>query len=168
MARIEIINRFGGIYLDCDFKWSGQPIEQFIPMKGDQAVITTEHGHSNPSLHWYPKPEANHTAYAVSFSVAFLAAPPGNPFVNKLVNDIGMVVDRNHDKGVPAHDLTGCGFWCSSWDHPVTLIPNRWIYPVDKTDKCLCTNYGEWKKSMTESEVKDYEANARRCRELGL
>lgn len=159
IARIEIIDRFGGVYIDCDFKWSGQPVEKFIPMSGNQAVITPEHGHSTPRLKWFPQPDASTIATAVSFSVAFIAAPPGNPFIGKLVKDIGPVIDNNVGKDVPAHDLTGCGFWCASWDHPVTLIPNRWIYPVADTKDYLATNYGEWKKSMTPAEALDYEKN---------
>lgn len=151
VARIEIIKRFGGVYLDCDFKWSGQNPEKFIPMSSNHAVVTLEHVARRPKLKVFPEPTCDNNVQAITFSVAFLAAPPKNAFVCKLVKDIKQVVNDNA-KQVEAYDLTGCGFWYASWNDPVTVIPMRWLYAEEQDIDHLAKNQCDWRSRMTAQE----------------
>ncbi len=156
LARIEIIEKYGGVYVDCDFEWSGIDPTTIIPLNQELAVVSLEH--SVPH-HWLPKqPRPLAPSTGICFSVSFLAAPPRNQFVRKLVRDAKQVYRDNiaafRSRRTEGRCMTGCSLWVMSWDCPVVVLPARYICPASDTTKYLAKCHSEWRKQLTKE---DYE-----------
>jgi hypothetical protein len=129
IARMEILKRHGGVYLDCDLAWTGTNWEEHLDLDHISFMGVTEHLMPAPAQYegiWQPlRPEDVQTA--VFLGNSFVGAEPNHPIVARLVANFEESSARNPGRDSP--DRTGCFLLSCSIDTPITLVPNKWIFP---------------------------------------
>jgi mannosyltransferase OCH1-like enzyme len=129
VARMEILKRRGGIYLDCDFSWSGTDWEKYLDLDHISFMAATEHLMPSRAQYeglWQPL-RAEDVQTAVFLSNGFLGAEPNHPIVARLVAGFEESSARNPGRNPP--ECTGCYLLSCCIDTPITLVPNKWIFP---------------------------------------
>lgn len=143
VARIEILQRFGGVYCDCDFQWAGNRLEDVLPLGADLLLATTENKYPNPvQFGMWQKRFPGDGASAHFLANGFLAAPPENAILTLMVRGMAESVENNRiriergfvdadgkQRRLGSADCVGCFLLtlCSR-QQPFVLIPNKWVF----------------------------------------
>jgi hypothetical protein len=127
IARIEILSRFGGFYVDCDFVSSGLCLSQFVPLETTRLVVTPEH---QPNYRYQKEfrkllPFFDDSCYMGLFVCSgFLAASLDSRTIARAQSSIGAAYEQC------GPEVSGSGFGPNvvnaSICEPIVLIPNAY------------------------------------------
>ena len=131
IARVAILNKIGGFYLDCDFLWGYNDEASHLLSAIGTFFATTEHHFPPPHIlnaTVFPEDLSN-VERAVFLCNGFLGSVPSHPILCLHEHYQRFMVEQNGGK-VTA-ETAGCYFltWCSQY-YPFTLIPAKWIFPA--------------------------------------
>ncbi len=122
IARYEIMYRYGGLYVDCDMVNLGHDLENVLPFAHSNFIAVPEHPHSS----------ATTTKLGVPYCAnGFFASVQGHPALKKM---IAGCASRLKSRSYFAHVWIQTGpvlFNSCIKDYPVTLIPYKWVFPLD-------------------------------------
>lgn len=107
IARLEILHRFGGVYIDTDFECL-KPIDGLLEGVGCFVGRVTDRWLNN----------------------AIMGAAPGHPFIDRLLNGIPASIKRHPGKAPRV--VSGPQYMTRIWQqHPegVTVYPESYFYP---------------------------------------
>eukprot|EP00043_Microstomoeca_roanoka_P014219 m.140243 g.140243 ORF g.140243 m.140243 type:complete len:780 (-) comp15959_c3_seq2:432-2771(-) len=123
IARVEIVARYGGIYVDSDLEC----LENIDPLiKGASAVGCHEDGVEQVAL---------------SLSTGFFGATPNHPVAQRLVTAYGRALLNTKDVNMK----TGPAFFRAVIGEDLDMIrmlPSRWFYPIRYSERNLLTEHG--------------------------
>lgn len=117
IARLELLHRYGGVYVDTDFE-PLKPLDDLIA--GTSCFIATEDGR------W--------------LATGIMGAVPGHPFVADLIDGLPGSIQENRD--APPNQQTGPKYVTGRYrayteahpDDPVTVFPAALFYPYHFTE----------------------------------
>lgn len=140
IARLEIVNKFGGYYFDCDFYSWGNNIEDIVRLDTDMAVFTPEHLYpSNYTLEkcgiWLP-PFAGYVDSAHFLCNGAFYANPNNNILTHFINNLDEtfqqhLVKEQSEKILAILSPETCGCWQlsnASKKYPFILLSPRFIF----------------------------------------
>lgn len=143
VARIEIVNQFGGLYCDVDFFSWQTDIEKFVPLNHDMFIGCTENGYPKRSqLHMEFNYFPGRTDCAFHLANGFFIAPKDNNILSfmldqmqssfsnnkKYFEDFFIDCEGNQRKFGPA-DIVGCFLLthCAK-KYPFVLISPKFMF----------------------------------------
>lgn len=112
LARYEILHRFGGLYIDTDYRWQ-RPLSTVL-RREDRCVTAWER-------------QGRHVANG------FIAATPAHPILGRAVEDAPVWAKRWGRKGLRANRITGPGgMWTALTGRSplVRVLDQRLLHPV--------------------------------------
>lgn len=142
IARLEIVNRFGGYYFDCDFYSWQNDIEKIVDLDHSMAVFSTENLYPpdctrDKTRSWWVKFEGNFDSAHFICNGAFYANPNNN-ILTDTINGLDEVFQKNKlipwdGKGTTIENVNWltCGCWQISnfsKKHPFILLSPKFIF----------------------------------------
>ena len=139
IARLEIINKFGGYYFDCDFYSWGNDIEKIVNLDHNMAIFSTENLYPadctrDKTKSWWVKFDGDFNSAHFICNGAFYANPNNN-ILTDTIEGLDEVFVKN--KTIPWEDykisiananwLTS-GLSNFSKKHPFILLPPKFIF----------------------------------------
>jgi mannosyltransferase OCH1-like enzyme len=151
VARMEIMERFGGLYVDCDYHWAHQDPENYLHRDKGLPVVTLEHQIVVPKADWYPS-NPTRVSNAITFRNSIFAFPPKHPWMVDMVRLLPEHIQKN--RNCPGITLTGIGYWQITWKYPVIVLPTCMTcsYPNNEEWPFFCYSEGKWHQN-----IPDYE-----------
>lgn len=144
VARIEIVNQFGGLYCDVDFFSWQTDIEKLVSINHDMLIACTENGYPKKSqMHMEFNYFPGRTDCAFHLANGFFIAPkdnnilsfmlqqmPSSFFNNKKHFDEPFTDCEGNPRRFGSADVVGCFFLthCAK-KHPFILISPKFIFP---------------------------------------
>jgi len=122
IARYEIVYRYGGLYVDCDMINLGHDLEKVLPFATSNFIAVPEHPHSTSTTSKLGVP------YCAN---GFFAAVKGHPALKKMIS---LIASRLQSRWFYSHVWIQTGpvlFNLAIKDYPITLIPYKWVFPLD-------------------------------------
>ena len=142
VARLEIVNKFGGYYFDCDFYSWQNDIEKIVDLDHSMAVFSTENLFPpdctrDKTRSWWVKFEGNFDSAHFICNGAFYANPNNN-ILTDTINGLDEVFQKNKlipwdGKGTTIENVNWltCGCWQISnfsKKHPFILLSPKFIF----------------------------------------
>lgn len=121
IARYEILNRYGGVYADADYKWQ-KPIDSLLT--GANFVMC-----------W----EVQNTWLANGF----IGSVPGHPTLRRFIEDIPDSVSQSRGKRIRANRITGPKF-VTGRTHPGDRLLDSWTLnpvPWNQPERCVSEEF---------------------------
>ena len=142
IARLEIINKFGGYYFDCDFYSWGNDIEKIVNLDHNMAIFSTENLYPadctrDKTKSWWVKFDGDFNSAHFICNGAFYANPNNN-ILTDTIEGLDEVFVKN--KKIPWEDYkisiananwltSGCWQLSNfSKKHPFILLPPKFIF----------------------------------------
>ena len=142
IARLEIINKFGGYYFDCDFYSWGNDIEKIVNLDHNMAIFSTENLYPadctrDKTKSWWVKFDGDFNSAHFICNGAFYANPNNN-ILTDTIEGLDEVFVKN--KTIPWEDYkisiananwltSGCWQLSNfSKKHPFILLPPKFIF----------------------------------------
>lgn len=118
ICRYEIINKYGGFYVDCDMIWLGNNLEYFLPLDSSDFIGVPEY----PSV---SIPDGT----TIFIANGFFGSCVNHPILNKIIAEL----PNNYKKYSHMNAIykTGPFFLNKHLISPITVVPTDWIFPVD-------------------------------------
>mgnify|MGYP003642588657 CR=1 FL=1 len=104
IARFEVVNKYGGLYVDCDFVPVANHIEDVLPIKHDLFIGVTEHNYQ-PQKFKYSNCLLSNYNSSVHICNGIFYAPLENPIIKKYVNDLNDSLNFQRSNGI---EFSGC------------------------------------------------------------
>ncbi len=123
IARYEILERYGGMYLDCDMIWLGSNLIEYIPLE-TSSFIGVQEPPSKSTLYVTPPFLAN----------GFIASAPKHPILKKCID---LIPARIKLSSKHAFIKTGPTLLNMCINEIIDIIPYFYVFPKDfhiKTD----------------------------------
>lgn len=117
IARYEILYKFGGIYLDSDMIWLKSDLSKYMPLKTAD-FIGVEETFACINFKYISTP---------FIANGFFACSKGHSIMKKCINSIPERINISSK----AFITTGPGLLNNVIDTPITIVPTKWIFPVD-------------------------------------
>ena len=142
IARLEIINKFGGYYFDCDFYSWGNDIESIVNLDHNMAIFSTENLYPvdctrDKTKSWWVKFDGDFNSAHFICNGAFYANPSNN-ILTDTINGLDEVFVKNKSIPWDNHNISIANAnWLTSgcWQltnfskkHPFILLPPKFIF----------------------------------------
>ena len=142
IARLEIVNQFGGYYFDCDFYSWGNDIEKIVNLDHNMGVFSTENLYPSDCTHdktksWWVKFDGNFDSAHFICNGTFYANPNNN-ILTDTINGLDEVFYKNKLVQWDNHGITlenanwlTCGCWQLtnfSKKYPFILLSPKFVF----------------------------------------
>lgn len=170
VARLEIINEFGGYYLDCDlYSWNND-IEKFINLDHKMLILTPENLYPKDCTNenkkvWWPEFLGNfNSSHFVGNSLFY--ANPDNNILSDLIDNLDEIHQKNlnimwenYNMSIVNASWYTCGCWQLthfSKKYPFIVLPQNYIFSSIEYAYEKGKNYRE---KIISSCIHDYDLN---------
>lgn len=118
VARYYLLNKYGGIYADCDMIWLGNNLENYLPLDTSSFIGVPEYPSSFVPL-----------GSTLFIANGFFASEANSEILNKVISKLPENLKKS--KSLSPGERTGPNLLNKCITKPIVIIPYEWIFPKD-------------------------------------
>jgi hypothetical protein len=176
IARLEIINQFGGYYFDCDFYSWETDIESIVNLNHDMAIFTPENlfpiNNTLEKCNIWLVPFFGYVDSAYFLSNGVFYANPDNNILSFMINNLMEVLLKHKEmtyNGLPlsVSSVKTCGCWQLSnfaKRHPFVMLSPKFVfsdvsYVLNNDSVNFSGTPAEYKSQIISSYIANHDCN---------